>query len=98
MRYYSSVNASNKICYYVSVGSCWFEREQELGCTDYDGYVEILWFNIKIGVIVPIEDVPEYVMEVIRGRISDPFFVIDVRKRIEKLNVLELEFIDEVCL
>ena len=66
-----------------------------------DGYaqcggVDISGFGVMENLLV--EDVPEYVMEVIRGRISDPFFVIDVRKRIEKLNVLELEFIDEVCL
>ena len=61
-----------------------------------DGRVDISGFGVMENLLV--EDVPEYVMEVIRGRISDPFFVIDVRKRIEKLNVLELEFIDEVCL
>ena len=77
-RWYSSINSRYDICWYVGIGDCVCCGERRigerriLGCTDYNGYVEILWF--KTGVTVQFtEAIPEEVVNKFSEYISSEF-------------------------
>ena len=65
-----------------------------LGCTDYNGYVEILWF--KTGVTVQFtEAIPEEVVNKFSEYISSEFFDIDLRRYIEKEGLVNVRLYED---
>ena len=76
-------------CYYWAIGTGLdFEGDRcYVGCTDYEGYTEVVWFSLENGYIVPIKDFPKRVKKKFRKYVENPFFEIDLRRYMEKEGV-----------
>ena len=62
-------------CYYWAIGTGLdFEGDRcYVGCTDYEGYTEVVWFSLENGYIVPIKDFPKRVKKKFRKYVENPF-------------------------